>query len=47
LCEHVPVMLKEAVEWLGCTPGGTFVDCTVGLGGTRELFLSVLALPVG
>jgi 16S rRNA (cytosine1402-N4)-methyltransferase len=26
-------MVREAVEWLACTPGGVFVDGTVGLGG--------------
>jgi 16S rRNA (cytosine1402-N4)-methyltransferase len=33
LCEHVPVLLEEVPEWLGCTPGGIYTDCTVGLGG--------------
>jgi 16S rRNA (cytosine1402-N4)-methyltransferase len=33
LCEHVPVLLEEVLEWLRCTPGGTYVDCTIGLGG--------------
>jgi len=39
LCVHVPVLLKEAVEWLGCFPGGTFVDCTVGSGGHAQAVL--------
>ncbi len=39
MCVHVPVMLTEAVEWLRCTPGGTFVDCTVGLGGHSRAIL--------
>ena len=33
MCKHVPVLLKETIEWLACKPGGTFVDCTLGLGG--------------
>ena len=33
MCGHVPVLLKEVMEWVGCVPGGTFVDCTLGLGG--------------
>lgn len=30
---HVPVMLKEVVEYLNLNPGQTIVDATVGLGG--------------
>jgi 16S rRNA (cytosine1402-N4)-methyltransferase len=39
LCEHVPVLLKETIEWLACKPGGTFVDCTLGLGGHARAVL--------
>lgn len=39
MCEHVPVLAKEAVEWLGCRPGGTYLDCTVGLGGHARAVL--------
>ncbi len=39
MCGHVSVMLREVVEWLVCTPGGTFVDCTVGLGGHSRAIL--------
>lgn len=35
---HVPVMVAEIVTWLDPSRGGTFVDCTLGLGGhTRAL----------
>lgn len=35
---HVPVMPREAVEYLGCSPGGVYVDGTVGGGGyAREI----------
>jgi len=32
-CEHIPVMLREVIEFLQCKPGGIYVDGTVGLGG--------------
>ncbi len=33
MCQHIPVLLEEVLEWLGCKPGGTYVDCTLGPGG--------------
>jgi 16S rRNA (cytosine1402-N4)-methyltransferase len=37
--QHVPVMTAETVQFLQPGRGGTFVDCTVGLGGhSRALF---------
>ena len=30
---HVPVLLKQAIEFLRIRRGGAYVDCTVGLGG--------------
>jgi 16S rRNA (cytosine1402-N4)-methyltransferase len=37
--EHVPVLLEEILEFLRCLPSGTFVDCTVGLGGHARAIL--------
>jgi 16S rRNA (cytosine1402-N4)-methyltransferase len=31
--EHTPVMQKEVLDFLGCKPGGIYIDATVGLGG--------------
>ena len=31
--QHVPVMTAEALQFLAPERGGTFLDCTVGLGG--------------
>ena len=33
---HVPVLFEESMEFLRVLPGGTYVDCTVGLGGHTE-----------
>jgi len=30
---HVPVLLKDAIDFLGVKRGGTYLDATVGLGG--------------
>ncbi len=30
---HVPVLLKEAIQYLRILPGGTYMDATLGLGG--------------
>lgn len=31
---HIPVLVEEISFWLNPLPGGVYVDCTVGLGGT-------------
>jgi 16S rRNA (cytosine1402-N4)-methyltransferase len=31
--EHTSVMQKEVLDFLGCKPGGIYIDATVGLGG--------------
>jgi 16S rRNA (cytosine1402-N4)-methyltransferase len=33
---HVPVLLKEVIDFLRVRPGGTYVDCTLGLAGHAE-----------
>src|SRR6201988_4367152 len=31
--DHVPVLLKEAIDFLAVRRGGTYIDATVGFGG--------------
>ena len=33
VASHVPVLLKEAIDFLAVRRGGTYIDATVGLGG--------------
>jgi 16S rRNA (cytosine1402-N4)-methyltransferase len=37
---HVPVMVREVLDFLAPERGGLFVDCTLGLGGHAEALLS-------
>jgi 16S rRNA (cytosine1402-N4)-methyltransferase len=39
---HLPVMAREVVEMLNISPGGTYVDATVGLGGHAERMLALM-----
>ena len=31
---HIPVLAEEICDWLEPKPGGVYVDCTLGIGGT-------------
>ncbi len=37
--EHVPVLIKEAIDYLALKDGMTILDCTVGTGGHAEAIL--------
>ncbi|MBN1917152.1 MAG: 16S rRNA (cytosine(1402)-N(4))-methyltransferase RsmH [Verrucomicrobia bacterium] len=40
---HRPVLLHRTIELIGCRPGGTYVDATVGLGGHAEALAERIA----
>ncbi len=39
---HVPVLLRESLEFLNVRPHGTYIDATLGTGGHAEEILKVL-----
>jgi len=39
---HVPVMVKEVIEYLNCLPGKTYVDGTLGGGGHAKAILEAI-----
>ena len=43
---HRPVLLRETVDYLGVSPGGVYIDCTVGEGGHSFAILQA-AMPGG
>jgi 16S rRNA (cytosine1402-N4)-methyltransferase len=42
---HVPVLLKEAIDFLAIKRGGTYIDATVGLGGHSLEIVKRLGVP--
>ena len=42
---HVPVLLKEAIDFLAVRRGGTYIDATVGLGGHSHEIAKRLGAP--
>ena len=42
---HVPVLLKEAIDFLAVRRGGTYIDATVGLGGHSFEIAKRLGVP--
>jgi 16S rRNA (cytosine1402-N4)-methyltransferase len=36
---HIPVLVREVIQFLKCRPGGIYVDCTLGEGGHTEEIL--------
>jgi 16S rRNA (cytosine1402-N4)-methyltransferase len=42
---HVPVLLKEAIDFLAVRRGGTYIDATVGLGGHSLEIVKRLGAP--
>ncbi len=44
--KHKPVLAAEAIFWLNCSPGGVYIDCTLGGGGHARAILEKI-LPGG
>ncbi|MFC1571646.1 16S rRNA (cytosine(1402)-N(4))-methyltransferase RsmH [Candidatus Margulisiibacteriota bacterium] len=44
---HIPVLLKESIDFLNVRKGQTYVDCTLGGGGHSQGILSPLPLGEG
>lgn len=42
LPRHVPVLLREVIEWLNVRPGGTYCDLTCGSGGHARAIAEIL-----
>lgn len=44
--KHEAVLVREAISWLNCRPGGVYIDCTLGGGGHAQAILEEI-LPGG
>ena len=40
---HVPILTREVLEYLGCKPGGIYIDATLGGGGHAKMLLNASA----
>jgi len=41
---HIPIMVKEVIEYLQISETGTYIDCTIGYGGHARQILKELSL---
>ena len=44
---HVPVVLRETIEYLNVTKGAKFIDCTLGGGGHTEKIIELGGIVLG
>ena len=41
---HIPIMVKEVIQYLQISKTGTYIDCTIGYGGHAHQILKELSL---
>ena len=41
---HIPIMVKEVIQYLQISKTGTYIDCTIGYGGHARQILKGLSL---
>ena len=41
---HIPIMVKEVIQYLQISKAGTYIDCTIGYGGHAHQILKKLSL---
>lgn len=43
MLQHIPVLLKETIQFLNIQPNGRYIDCTFGCGGHTQAIMNLLS----